>query len=250
MDQWIGRRRPTVWKSEVRGARAPVRSVAVCAALLSGVERGPRVSIDADPDRRLTTVIRRGLILVGGGEERHRVHGTRRPVEAPAEREHERAPVLVAERAIEQKVARGVERHEEIENVAEGSEQRVGVRIRLRLVEDLVDERGRSGRLANEKHHDDGDERDGDADLVGGGPLFAVASHPLALGHRLAQLLAPAHRLDEERVEDDEQRQRKQYLLIAFKKNTDAHLMTRDMRLQYLQITIILNWLTWNIQQY
>ena len=71
----------------------------------------------------------------------------------------------------------------------------------------LIDESSSGGQLADEEHDDDGDEGDGDADLVGGGALLAIAGR---MGHENAQFLALTHRLDEERVENDEQRQRQQ----------------------------------------
>lgn len=85
------------------------------------------------PERRLPTVAvfhRRRI------KEGHRMDGTGSLVKAAAEGPHECPPVLLAEGAVEQEVARRVHRHQEVENVAQGA-QRV-LLIRRRLVEDLA----------------------------------------------------------------------------------------------------------------
>ena len=74
----------------------------------------------------------------------------------------------------------------------------------LTLSTNLIDECGSGGQLANEEHDDDSDESDGDADLVGSGALLAIAGR---VGHQNAEFLALTHRLDEKRIEDDEQRE-------------------------------------------
>jgi len=77
----------------------------------------------------------------------------------------------------------------------------------MAAVEYLVNESGGGGQLTNEEHDDDCDESDRDTYLVGSGAFLAIAGR---MGHQKAELLALTHRLDEERVEDDEQRQRQQ----------------------------------------
>lgn len=83
-------------------------------------------------------------------------------------------------------------------------------------MKNVVNERRRRRELAHQEHDDDGDQRDGDADFVGGSPFLTVRPDDrLPLRHDLAKLLTLAHRMDQERIEDDEQRQWQQHLVVG-----------------------------------
>lgn len=81
-------------------------------------------------------------------------------------------------------------------------------------MKNVVNERRRRRELAHQEHDDDGDQRDGDADFVGGSAFLTVrpSDDRLALRHYLTKFLTLAHRMDQERIEDDEQRQWQQNL--------------------------------------
>lgn len=155
-----------------------------------------------------------GVVDVDLGEKGHGVDGTGRPIKTSAKRPHKSPPVFVAEGAVEQEITGGVDRDEAIENIAQGPENGLFVRLRFRFVKDFVDEGGGRRQLADQEHDDDSDQSHRDADLVGGGPFLAVARSAdcLTLGHYLTKFLTLTHRLDQERVKDDEQRQRQQHL--------------------------------------
>lgn len=176
---------------------------------------GRRISIVlSESDRRLSTMAITSAVVmitvmvavIDLSEERHGMDGTGRPVQTSAECQHKSATVFIAERTIEDEITGGVDRHQAVEYVAQRPENGLLVRLRFRFVEDFVDERGGRRQLAHQEHDHDGNQRDGDADLVGRRPLLSIAADDrLALRHHLAQFLTLAHRVNQERIEDDEQ---------------------------------------------
>ena len=146
---------------------------------------------------------RRCVLGVNG----HGLCGAGRADEAATEGQHEGASVLVAEGAVQQEIAGGVDGNKKVEDVAQAEKQSFFVSIAARGLENFVDQRGGCWQLTNEEHHHHGDQSDCDADLVMSCPILTLARLSC---HGPAKILTLAHRLYEERVEDDEQRQRQQ----------------------------------------
>lgn len=129
----------------------------------------------------------------------HGIHGVPVVPHAGAEYLDEGLPVLLTEKAVQDEVARRVERHQEVEDVAQA-----GHEMDLPFLEGAVQQVAGRGQLAEEEEDDHGDQHDGD--LV----LLAVVAG-LAPGHRGPLHFGQMHRPDQEAVEDGQEDERDEY---------------------------------------
>jgi len=134
---------------------------------------GPRVA-DRRPER--------GVARVPGRQERH-------------ERDHERAPVLAAHRAVQHEVGRGVHHHQEVENGVQAAVHVVRGRFLGRLVHGRGQHHHGRRRLTHAEHDHHGDQRHGHFVLL---PL--PVPHHVSL--RTTHTRARADKLDD-RNDDD-----------------------------------------------
>lgn len=88
---------------------------------------------------------------------------------ARAEHVNEGAPVLLREKAVEDKVAGRIDGHEKVEDVGEARYEGHLVGVALGLAKDRIDENAGGRRLAEDEENDHGDEHDGDANLLARG---------------------------------------------------------------------------------
>jgi hypothetical protein len=168
-----------------------------------------------DADRRLTAVRLMIAMMVASVV----VHlcceewTTTWPVETSAKGAHKSPSVFVAKSAVEQEIASSVNGHETIENISKCSQNGLFVRLRRWIVKNVVNERGSRGQLTNQEHDDDGNQRDGDADLVRSSAFLPIGPDDrLTMSHHLSNFLTLTHRMNQERIKHNEQRQWQQNL--------------------------------------
>jgi hypothetical protein len=168
-----------------------VRGLVAAQSGVAAVERHLQVlgggAVRLAPDAGAARHAARRLDVAGGAHHGVGAHEVAaRPAPPRQERHGEGAPVLVAQRAVQQEVARGVHRHQQVENVAQAAHQVVLVRVGLRVVgQRRVDQRHRRRNLADQKQHHHGDQRHCDFVLLLRVVLVAVVAVTLRLNMQI-----------------------------------------------------------------